>query len=41
MEGLVILALDGLEVSRLRQFVGEGLEVRDKPMAEFIQPLMQ
>jgi hypothetical protein len=33
-EGLVALALDGFEVSRLCQFVGEGLEIRDKPTAE-------
>ena len=33
-EGLVALELDGIDVPRLRRFVGERLEIRDKPMAE-------
>jgi hypothetical protein len=35
-EGLVALALDGLEVPGLRRFVGKGLKVHDKPVAEVI-----
>jgi hypothetical protein len=34
MEGLIALALDGLEVPWLHRFVREGLEIRDKPTAE-------
>jgi hypothetical protein len=35
-EGLVVLALDGLEVPRPFQFVREGLKVHDKPAAEVV-----
>jgi hypothetical protein len=35
-EGLVALALDGLEVLGLHRFVRKGLKVHDKLEAEFI-----
>jgi hypothetical protein len=39
VKSLVALAFDGFEIPWLRRFVGEGLEVRDKPAAE-ISPIV-
>jgi hypothetical protein len=36
LEGLVALTLDGLEVPGSHRFVGKGLKVRDKPVAEVV-----
>jgi hypothetical protein len=33
-EGLITLALNGFEVSGLRQFVKKGLKIHDKPVVE-------
>jgi hypothetical protein len=33
-EGLIVLAPNGFEVPWLRRFIGERLEVRDKPSTE-------
>jgi hypothetical protein len=38
-ESFIVLALDWFEIPWLRWFVGEGLEVRDKPVAE-ISPIV-
>ena len=36
VEGLIALALDGLEVPRLRLFIGKGLKICDKPVVEVV-----
>jgi hypothetical protein len=39
MKSFIILSPDGFEIPRLCRFIGEGLEVRDKPMTE-ISPII-
>jgi hypothetical protein len=39
MKSFIILTPNGFEIPRLRQFIGEGLEVRDK-LATEISPIV-